>query len=153
MMHILFLILQQIDAVILLLFTVFTYIFIYNMMSLLPFIEEGLANKKKSKKQIGKEGEVKNEKNSSNDINKDLKEKINNAYEMFLNEATSQIESEIRNQGNNLSDMDADDIQSSAREIATKKLVDFVEKILNDETDAINVKAEVKNMSKKGADS
>ena len=89
------------------------------------------------------------EKNNVNDINKTLKEKINRTYEIFLNEAVTQIESEIKNQGNNVKDMNADDVQSSAREMAIKKLVEFVDKIVNDETDAINVRAEVKNMAKK----
>jgi len=162
-------ILHQVDAVILLLFVLFSYIFIYNMTALFSFIE-GLENKKKkkdkNKKAIAKPAAITTKTkvtavdnnnngngNTVDNINKVMKEKINNTYTIFLNEAIMQIESELKNQGNSLTDIDVDDVQSSAREIAIKKLVEFVDKIVNDETDAINVRADVQNMSKKSSDS
>jgi hypothetical protein len=139
------------------------------MTALFSFIE-GLENKKKkkdkNKKAIAKPAAITTKTkvtavdnnnngngNTVDNINKVMKEKINNTYTIFLNEAIMQIESELKNQGNSLTDIDVDDVQSSAREIAIKKLVEFVDKIVNDETDAINVRADVQNMSKKSSDS
>jgi hypothetical protein len=168
-------ILHQVDAVILLLFVLFSYIFVYNMTLLFSFME-GLENKgkkknknKKAVKEAQKQASVvaavnepvntnltsrdSSKNNTVDNINKVMKEKINSTYNIFLNEAVTQIESELKNQGNSIKDIDVDDVQSSAREIAIKKLVEFVDKIVNDETDAINVRADVQNMSKKSSDS